>query len=596
MKKWIIIIIAAFLATLGVFINLSSVIETDSLVANSILYIVLFGAFLLLIKRAVLVNDKRVMLFSFLPAIIIAGIEIVGRSLEKYNSLLLLYISPEQILLNILEFIGLIIMFYSSLVLLFSFLEKRCFKENDLTPKPASLSITKKALIIWLVIFLAWLPYFLTYFPGIITVDSFRQLEQALGVSPWTNYHPVFHTFIIQICMQVGSLFGSNMAGVAVYSIMQMIVMSGIFAFTVFYMEKRNVHRYLRRASIIFYAAFPIHAMYSITMWKDIFFAGMMLLFVICLVEIVTNPDRFLTSRKYIIFFVVITILIILLRNNGLYIILISFPFIILAIKEHRKKLILIFGLVIIVFAIYTGPLFSALDIAKGNPRKSLSVPLQQMARVAAFRGDMLNDAEIKVMDGVFSSADIAKYYNPRLADPVKNHFDPEYYEENKMLFYSTWIKMFFRFPKVFIESYLANSFGYWYPETVYATVSLGIKSNDFGIIRQSLLPDKVREVIEYSSIQNKRDLPVISMIYSIGFNTLVVLSLICLICIKKQRRYLLVFVPIVILLLTVAASPINTEFRYVYSVFTCLPILLAFALCAPSKPIENSMCPSVAD
>lgn len=47
MKKWIIIIIAAFLATLGVFINLSSVIETDSLVANSILYIVLFGAFLL---------------------------------------------------------------------------------------------------------------------------------------------------------------------------------------------------------------------------------------------------------------------------------------------------------------------------------------------------------------------------------------------------------------------------------------------------------------------------------------------------------------------------------------------------------------------
>ena len=64
-------------------------------------------------------------------------------------------------------------------------------------------------------------------------------------------------------------------------------------------------------------------------------------------------------------------------------------------------------------------------------------------------------------------------------------------------------------------------------------------------------------------------------VLFSIGFNFWMIL-IITMYCIyKKQYRYMLTLVPIIILWLTNLASPVWCEYRYIYGMFTTMPIFL---------------------
>lgn len=43
----------------------------------------------------------------------------------------------------------------------------------------------------------------------------------------------------------------------------------------------------------------------------------------------------------------------------------------------------------------------------------------------------------------------------------------------------------------------------------------------------------------------------------------------------RKNYDYILIYIPLIILWLTTLASPVFAEYRYVYAIFTCLPILI---------------------
>ena len=62
--------------------------------------------------------------------------------------------------------------------------------------------------------------------------------------------------------------------------------------------------------------------------------------------------------------------------------------------------------------------------------------------------------------------------YNPILSDPVKFNFNNEYFSENKSEFISIWLKLFVKYPKDYIEAFISNSYGYYYPEVRNSVVS----------------------------------------------------------------------------------------------------------------------------
>ena len=44
-----------------------------------------------------------------------------------------------------------------------------------------------------------------------MTPDSINQFEQALGLIPYSNHHPVAHTLVIKLMYRIGLACTSNM-------------------------------------------------------------------------------------------------------------------------------------------------------------------------------------------------------------------------------------------------------------------------------------------------------------------------------------------------------------------------------------------------
>jgi hypothetical protein len=127
----------------------------------------------------------------------------------------------------------------------------------------------RKMLILAGVIFLCWVPYFVQYYPGIIYGDSTLSLSQAMGKIPYNNHHPIAYTLFIKLCLYVCTFVGGNTVGVALYSILQMGLMSVIFAYSVCWLRNKNVSKIVCCFVSLFYAVPRFWAQHAVSMWKD---------------------------------------------------------------------------------------------------------------------------------------------------------------------------------------------------------------------------------------------------------------------------------------------------------------------------------------
>ena len=190
---------------------------------------------------------------------------------------------------------------------------------------------------------------------------------------------------------------------------------------------------------------YPVNALFSVTMWKDILFAGMVPIFLILCNELIYNTDEFLSKKKNIAIYIIVSVLIFWMRNNGMYIVILTMPFIVIVLRKYWKKVIPMFlSIIIIYFALKTF-IFSALNIKNGSVAEMLSIPLQQIARVDKYYRDSLDEGIVKEIDSFFECENIGEKYNPILSDPVKAELNVDYFNENKIEFIKLWAKLLCR-------------------------------------------------------------------------------------------------------------------------------------------------------
>ena len=283
-------------------------------------------------------------------SLVLAILEVIGKSIDLYGDLSGIINSWSTVLKSVVIFIGYLTIFF--IVLANIFLK---FDEAKVKNKVYKFfTCNKKSFfLIWGLIFIAWLPYFLNYFPGKLTADSMGQVYQSLFKIQFTNHHPVLHTLIIAIPMNIGSLLKNNNIGVAMYSILQMLALSATFSWAIYYMAKKNVSLKVRIVAFIFYALYPVNGIYSITMWKDIPFAISMTIFTTILAELTINQDEFFKNKKKTVLLVISMILTMLLRNNGLYVVVLTIPFMFIIAKKYYKSLLVVSIIVLAFYGIW---------------------------------------------------------------------------------------------------------------------------------------------------------------------------------------------------------------------------------------------------
>lgn len=573
--KNIFFILISIFVTYSMNMNLDyNTLISSSFRGNSILLVIFFIMTYWLLKKFFEIKNKRLIICCGMLSIIFASFEVVGKSINTYFNLEGILANSTALIKSFIYWLGYAILLLLILGNIFKILEKKKFLNKNVIFFTANI---KSFLLVWLIIFISWIPYFLNYFPGITTADSANQIYQSLGFSNLVNHHPILHTLLIGIGMNIGKMIGNYNVGIALYSLCQMLISSAIFSYAIYYMAKREVDIRVRILTLIFYAFYPVNGLYSITMWKDIPFSITMLIYTIMLTEISIDKNYFLQSKLKNVLLVICMILVILFRKNGLFVVLLTIPFLFIFANKYYKKLIAITCILITFYVIWEGPIFSILNVEEGSIREALSIPLQQFARMS--KNEDLTEEEKNEIYKFLPVENLGNIYVPTNSDNVKKYFNDDNFKNDKIGFIKLWIKLCIKYPRTALESFLCNSYGYWYPEFqnwVVARSTYVRESENEPNLNLKTSPIIGLDIVEkYDSLIDRRDLPLNSMFYSIGFTFWIVIIMMVYTIYKKEYKLILIYIPIIMLWLTCLASPVSGEYRYMYSMFTCLPLLV---------------------
>ena len=429
------------------------------------------------------------------------------------------------------------------------------------------------------------------YYPGSVLIDSVVQILQGQeNAVELTNHHPVLHTMCIKVCMDIGkNVFNSYQTGAFIYTLIQTIITALIFSYTIYYMAKKRVNVIIRALALLFFMFCPTICFYTITMYKDIPFALTMLLVTIGLTEFVTNNEKFMKSKFCIIVLPVLITFAMFFRNNGIYAFALALPFFILGMKKRRKYTIVLFVVPIIVYKIITGPVYGALNIKQGSTKEALSVPLQQFSRLMVYKGDELTENEKEKIQQYLPIDNFEELYQPGFADPIKANFSEEGFKADKIGLVKLYIRLALEYPKETVESFVAGSYGYYYPNTVGWGIYTGVDSELLAAYDKDCYFEqkpivKIEFLDKLNKFVNTRDIPIVTMAISIGFLFWIMTACIFYNIYCKEWKRILVYLPVLFVWLTALASPVFCEPRYVYSIFTCLPIFIGTSSLVKAK------------
>jgi len=206
-------------------------------------------------------------------------------------------------------------------------------------------------------------------------------------------------------------------------------------------------------------------------MWKDPIFSATVMVWSILAMDYVLSGGR---AAKERVFFVgkhlLCLIVLCFSRNNGLYIGLVyeGVLFLLWILYRKRstvfalKKMLVCTGCCLLVAGVITGHVYKKLGIA-GEPVEGIGIFLNQMARVAAYDGEM-SDADKAYMDELLPLEKYKDTYRPCVVDLLKwdAEFNQEFLNGHLPGFVKTYFSMFLKNPYCYAEAWMLNTYGYW--------------------------------------------------------------------------------------------------------------------------------------
>lgn len=407
-------------------------------------------------------------------------------------------------------------------------------------------------------------------YPGNLSHDSIMQIMQILNNS-YSNHHPFYHTMLIKICISIGlNVFGNINAAVAVYSVFQILFMAACFSFAIITLYQLNISLKWIAICFIWYAIMPYHIIYSITMWKDVMFGGGVLLFTVSLFRIWFEIGK---NKKFNhVMFVVGCLCFCLLRSNGLISLAIATICMLLIFRGTYKKIYRILLITLGVSCLLTGPVLNYLGVKPTETVEALSIPLQQIARVVV-DNEEITDEQKERIDNILDISQISEKYLPYISDPIKILFDSEYFSEHKREFFELWIELGIEHPETYVKAWIDQTKGYWNGGYSYWIYSHWLQENDFGIERTVVSGNMRNAMVAYSEYLQEDS--IFGVFSGIGFHVWIVLLLSVLNFFRGDKKKFFLTLPVLCMIGTLLIStPVYSEFRYAYSVFTCVPFL----------------------
>jgi hypothetical protein len=438
------------------------------------------------------------------------------------------------------------------------------------------------------VLLACWFIYYLFYLPGPLATDSLMQIAQATHDNPLSNHHPIAHTLLISIFVNTSRLLtGTITCGVVAYSIAQMTAMALISGYMLAFLKRERVSRLIRVLLLGFLAVNPVIACYSFTMWKDILFAGTLVLLTIQLYSLVKDPDGFIYTPFRLFRFFLLLAAIALLRNNGIYIVIVVLIATCIMFRAQIKRLLVPSIATVTCYFLLVGPVFSGLGIIPTEFAESANIPIQQIANTAKL-GQLTQEQEQYLSENLTSRERLSELYSSSISDPIK--FDAQVaanrhnLENDKPRFVSTWFDIGINNPKRYSDSYLLATLGYWKigvaPYNLTQYYYQDRQTNIFG----ERATAQIRDLIE-GAVFSASSKPIVRLFFDTGLMVWLLILTLAINVVRKRKCLLLVASPLLVLWATLmVATPVANEFRYLYGLYLSLPVLMLTVFCGNTQ------------
>lgn len=473
-------------------------------------------------------------------------------------------------------FLGGIAVFYQLFLFAACRFPKVCDREEALPVGKHPGRIFIASFCTYAFIYLVYL-FFVAY-PGSVTSDAMWQVIQT-HTGNYSVHHPYWHTILIKLFMSLGyGLFQNPNAGAAMYNGVQALGSAATFAYAVVTLYQRRIPKVYIWLVFAVFAFLPHHITYSGTMWKDVPFGLTMLVFTVAMFRIMRGVGKkpWLNVAVLILGGIGASVF----RHNGWYALLAAFVMLVLFFRKRCKPLILPWILVLAVGWVMNGPAMTWLNVERNNFMEPLSVPIQQIARVIVEDCE-LTEEETEKLSIIMDLEEIPELYWAQCCDPVKDEIkgkNLQYLIDHKGEYAKLWIQLGLKYPWVYVEAWVEETKGYWNGGYDYYIYAQYVQPNDYGLYmveQDNLIHTLVkayftltRETIFYQPLQ------------SIGLHVWV-LSLLCFLTMLWGRREFMLTMPVIAMVFTLwLTTPVFSEFRYAYSIFTCLPFILPVTLC----------------
>lgn len=469
--------------------------------------------------------------------------------------------------------------------------EKRAaLMSQNLTVQIPQMKERTANLLTFLFLLLCWIPVLLAVYPGFFVYDAQDEYLQVASRT-FSTHHPLVHVLLLGgIICAVHKVTDSYNMGIACYTVVQMILVSGGFTFLLSYLRKKKVSKTLRFISMLYFGLFPVIVMFTLCSAKDALFSTALLILLICLLEMNLNSDSFFTSKGWLLLTVASATGMMLLRNNGLYAFVFLIPFLAFYQKKYRKRVLVWAAISIAGCLLINGGLRVAFQADDSENQEILTVPIQQLARTYKYEPEVFFEEDVKTLHEILPEEALAMY-NARLSDPVKYRFRNDAFAADKAKYIKLWAKIGLKKPLSYLNAWLMTSYGFWYPDTVinvYAGNSVFTftyeDSSYFGYevelpgVRDSKIPwlDEVYRRLSLEIEQEK--VPILSMLFSPG-GLFWLFAFVCSYTLYRKKYHILM--PCIMVLavwLTVILGPTYLP-RYVLIFWFGLPLFAALLL-----------------
>ena len=447
--------------------------------------------------------------------------------------------------------------------------------------KPVKIKNPKRLCFILFGIFLAvYALCWVTYWPGTMFIDNIWIMNFGMMMA---RQHPIIYVSFILFLLKLGVWLGGLHWSIIIYTALQVLATSAFMASLFFSIFQRRIPYLIKVLLLAVCVALPIYAIFAISNTKDIYWSLCLSGFTVLIYRLLLSPEQ-KQSRKFWLLFNIYLLGVVLLRNNGIYITVLNLGFLLWLFPKQREMLYKSMGIILVAFWLVS-MWYKLFDIEPMFKEK-VNIPIQQIAAVVINGGD-LTDEQKDFISKVIPLKRIKVRHDPNSVDTIKwgqSGFSSRFLNAHKLEFMKVWLELALANPQLYIKSYLQAVYWYWAPSdmenlNLILDVVPGVK----------FITEEARAfVYEHGLIHCDFYIPILewylSKYYETSYNfwhegTLFWIVFGCALLYYLKRRnlkYLIIYLPVFSLWLTLMVAVPGPYFRYVLSYIYLLPFFIA--------------------